>query len=50
LSRRVRDDRGKVLPKKNARPRTVKRWEIRQQLREPDKKKEVSGFQEMGKI
>jgi len=46
MARRKRDDRGKVLPKKNARLRTIKRWEIRQELREPDKI-ETSGFQTM---
>lgn len=45
MARRQRDSRGKVLPKKNARPRTVKRWEIRQGLREPDKPKS-DGFTE----
>lgn len=49
MARRKRDDRGKVLPKANARPRTVKRWEIRQGLRAPDEKGS-SGFQEMGKL
>lgn len=49
MARRKRDDRGKVLPKDNASPRTIKRWEIRQGLREPDVKTS-SGFQEMGKL